>query len=51
MIEWLLRVLDHLLVLSKFSITVLIIIAVSLNIAYHLLYVMHLKHDVVIGRP
>ncbi len=51
MIEWLLRVFDHLLVLYKFAITILIIITKSLNIAYHLLYVMHLKLDVVIGEP
>jgi hypothetical protein len=51
MIEWLLRVFDHLFVLCKFIIIVLIIVAVSLNIAYHLLYVMHLKLDVVIGEP
>jgi hypothetical protein len=51
MIEWFLRVFNHLLVLCKFVITVLIIVAMSLNIAYHLLYVMHLKLDVVIGEP
>jgi hypothetical protein len=51
MIELLLRVLDHLLVLCKFVITVLIIVDMSLNIAYHLLYVMHLKLDVVISEP
>jgi hypothetical protein len=44
MIEWLLRVFYHL--LYKFSITILIIVAMSLDIAYHLLYVMHLKLDV-----
>jgi hypothetical protein len=49
MIEWLLGVFDHLLVLCKFVITVLIIVAMSLDIACHLLYVMHLKFDVVIG--
>jgi hypothetical protein len=31
------------------SVTALIIISMSLNIAYHLLYVMHLKLDVIIG--
>jgi hypothetical protein len=41
MIEWLLGVFDHLFVLCRFTITVLIIIAMSLDIAYHLLYVMH----------
>jgi hypothetical protein len=51
MIEWLFRVFDHLLLLCKFSITVLIIVVVSLDIAYHSLYVMHLKLDVVIGQP
>jgi hypothetical protein len=51
MIEWLLRVFDHLLVLYKFAITVLIIVAMSLDIMYHLLYVMHLKLDVIIGEP
>jgi hypothetical protein len=51
MIEWLLRVFDHFLVCYKFIITVLIIITMSLDIAYHLLYVMHLKLDVVIGEP
>jgi hypothetical protein len=51
MIQWLLRVFDHLLVLYKFIITVLIIAAMSLDITYHLLYVMHLKLDVVIGEP
>jgi hypothetical protein len=51
MIEWILRVFNHLLVLCKFAITVLIISAMSLDIAYHLLYVMHLKLDVVIGEP
>jgi hypothetical protein len=50
-IEWLPGVFDHLLVLCKFSITVLIIITVSLDIACHLIYVMHLKLDVVIGQP
>jgi hypothetical protein len=51
MIERLLRVFKHLLVLCKFVITVLIIITMSLDIAYHLLYVMQLKLDVVIGEP
>jgi hypothetical protein len=51
MIQWLLRVFDHLLVLCKFTITVLIIIVMSLDIAYHLLYVMYLKLDVIIGEP
>jgi hypothetical protein len=51
MIEWLLGVFDHLLVLCKFEITVLIIIVMSLDIAYHLLYGMHLKLDVIIGEP
>jgi hypothetical protein len=51
MIEWLLRVFDHLLVLCKFAITVLTIIAMSLDIVYHLLYVMHLKLNVIIGEP
>jgi hypothetical protein len=50
MLELLLRVFDHLLVLYKFVITVLIIIVMSLNIAYHLLYV-HLKLDVIIVEP
>jgi hypothetical protein len=49
MIEWLLRVFDHLLVLCKFATIVLIIIAMSLDIAYHLLDAMHLKSEVVIG--
>jgi hypothetical protein len=51
MIQWLLRVFDHLLVLCKFAITVLIIITMSLDIAYHLLYVMHLKLNVIISEP
>jgi hypothetical protein len=51
MIEWLLRVFDHLLVLSKFAITILIIIAMSLNIMYHLQYVTHMKLDVIIDQP
>jgi hypothetical protein len=51
MIQWLLRVFDHLPVLCKFTITVLTIVTMSLDIAYHLLYVMHLKLDVVIGEP
>jgi hypothetical protein len=52
MIEWILRVFDHLLVLYKLIIiTVLIIVVMSLDIAYHLLYVMYLKLDVVIGEP
>jgi hypothetical protein len=51
MIDLLLRVFDHLLVLCKFIITVLIIGVMSLDIAYHLLYVMHLKLDVIIGEP
>jgi hypothetical protein len=51
MIEWLLIVFDHLLVLCKFTITVLIIVAMSLNIAYYLLYAMHLKLDVIIVEP
>jgi hypothetical protein len=49
-IEWLPGVFDHL-VLCKFSITVLIIVTVSLDIAYHLIYVMLLKLDFVIGQP
>jgi hypothetical protein len=48
MIECLLRVFDHLLVLCKFTINVLIIVVISLDIAYHLLYVMHLKLNAVI---
>jgi hypothetical protein len=51
MIELLLRVSDHLVVLCQFIITVLIIIVMSLDIAYHPLYVMHLKLNVVIGQP
>jgi hypothetical protein len=51
MIEWLLRLFDHLLVLCKFTITVLNIVIMSLDIVYHLLYVMHLKLDVIIGEP
>jgi hypothetical protein len=51
MIEWLLGAFDHLLVLCKFTITVLIIIVMPLDIAYHLLYVMHLKLNVVISEP
>jgi hypothetical protein len=51
MIEWLLTVFDHLLLLCEFTITVLIIVAMSLKIVYHLLYVMHLKLDVVISEP
>jgi hypothetical protein len=51
MIEWLLGVFDHLLILCKFIITVLIMVAMSLNIMYHLLYVMHLKLDVIISEP
>jgi hypothetical protein len=51
MIEWLTTVFDHLLILCKFAITLLIIITVSLDIAYHLLYFMHLKLDIVIGEP
>jgi hypothetical protein len=51
MIEWLLGVFDHLLILCKFIITVLIMVAMSLNIMYHLLYVMHLKFDVIISEP
>jgi hypothetical protein len=51
MIEWLLGVFDHLLVLCKFAITILIIVVMSLDIAYRILYVMHLKLDVVIGEP
>jgi hypothetical protein len=51
MIEWLLGVFDHLLVLFKFVIIVLIIIAMSLDIAYHLLYVMYIKLNVVISDP
>jgi hypothetical protein len=50
MIEWFLRVFDHLLVLCKFIITILIIVDMSLDIVYHLLYVMHLKLGV-IGQP
>jgi hypothetical protein len=48
-IEWILHTLK--LVLCKFAITILIIIAMSLDIAYHLLYVMCLKLDVIIGEP
>jgi hypothetical protein len=48
MIQWLLGVFYHLLILCKFTITILIIIAMSHDIAYHL-YVMHLKFNVVIG--
>jgi hypothetical protein len=51
MIEWLLGVFNHLLILCKFTITVLIIVIMSLNIAYHLLDDMHLKLDVIIGEP
>jgi hypothetical protein len=51
MIEWFIGVFDNLLILCKFAITVLIIVAMSLDIAYHLLYVMHLKLDAVIGEP
>jgi hypothetical protein len=51
MLEWLLRVFVHLPVLCKFTITILIIVIMSLNIAYHLLYVMHLKLDVIISEP
>jgi hypothetical protein len=51
MMECLLRVLNHLLLLWKFVITILIIVALSFDIAYHLLYVMHLKHDVIISEP
>jgi hypothetical protein len=39
------------LLICKFDITVLIIIVISLDIAYHLLYIMHLKLDVVISEP
>jgi hypothetical protein len=49
MIEWLLRVFNYLLILCKFIITVSIITTMSLNIVYHLLYVMHLKLNIVIG--
>jgi hypothetical protein len=51
MIEWLLRVFDNLLLLYKFVITVLIIVTMSLDIVYHLLYVIHLKLDVIISEP
>jgi hypothetical protein len=51
MIEWLLRVFDHLPVLCKFAITILIIIATSHDIEYHLHYVMHMKLDVIIDEP
>jgi hypothetical protein len=51
MIEWLIRISDHLLVLCKFAITVFIIVAMSLDIAYHLLYVMHLRHNAIISQP
>jgi hypothetical protein len=51
MIQWPLRIFDHLFVLCKFTITVLIIVVMSLNIAYHLLFVMHLKLDVIIDEP
>jgi hypothetical protein len=51
MIEWLLGVFKRLVVLCKFAITVLIIVIVSLDIVYHPLYVMHLKHDAVISQP
>jgi hypothetical protein len=44
-------VFDHLLLLCMFTITVLIIIIMSLDIVYHLLYVMHLKLNVIIGEP
>jgi hypothetical protein len=51
MTEWLLKVFDHLFVLCKFIIIVLVIVIMSLDIAYHLLYVMHLKLNVYIGEP
>jgi hypothetical protein len=51
MIEWLLRVFDHLLILCKFFIIVMVIIIVSLDIVYHLLYIMHLKLEVIISQP
>jgi hypothetical protein len=51
LIEWFLRVFDHLLVLCKFAITILIIVAMSLDIVYHLLYVMYLKLNVIISEP
>jgi hypothetical protein len=51
MIDWLLGVIGHLLVLCMFTITVLIIVAMSLDIVYNLLYVMHLKLDVIISEP
>jgi hypothetical protein len=51
MIEWLLAVFKRLVVLCKFAITVLIIVVMSLDIVYHPLHVMHLKHDVVISQP
>jgi hypothetical protein len=44
-------VFDDLLVLCKFTITVLIIVVMSLDIVYHLLYVKNLKLDVVISEP
>jgi hypothetical protein len=49
MIEWFLGVFDHLLVLFRFAITVLIIVVMSLDIAYHLIYAMHLKLVVIIS--
>jgi hypothetical protein len=51
MAECCLRVFDQPFVLCKFTITLLIIISMSLNIVYHVLFVMHLKLDVVIGQP
>jgi hypothetical protein len=50
-IEWLVRVFDHLLVRCKFAITILIIVSMSLAIAYHLICVMHLKLNVIISEP
>jgi hypothetical protein len=51
MIECLLGVFDHLLILCKFIVTILTIVTMSLDIADHLLFVMHLKLDVVISEP
>jgi hypothetical protein len=50
-VSWALQVFDHLLILYKFAITVLIIVAMSLDIVYHILYILHLKLNVVIGEP
>jgi uncharacterized membrane protein YdfJ with MMPL/SSD domain len=51
MIECPLRVFNHLLILYKFVITVLIIVAMSLDITYNLLYVMHLVSTLKTGYP